>query len=305
MKPGLFFIALFFCSKLAAASAGEQNLASQYEQWFHQQISTDKVIGAAFAVASRDGIIQVGTAGHTDTTRKQAINHDTAFRIASVSKTFAAELAAKMVQEGLFNWNDPVNLHVPDFLIKGDTGKIHVQHLLGQSTGLMPHAYDNLIEDGMSASAVQSKLKELSFICVPGECYSYQNSVFSLIQPVIEKNAGNSYANLIEQRIFKPLDMTTASVGFEAFMATQNRARPHVKRRGQWKTVKVLPNYYRIAPAAGINASVVDMGKWLMAQLGANPQVLAPEVLSDVITPRVRTPRELYPQILMIFPNHL
>ena len=294
MKFQLTVLSLFvYLVPISDCLADDPSLPLDYEQWFVQQTSKDNIMGAAFAVASRENIIHIGVAGHTDTRRIKFINADTAFRLASVSKTFAAELAGTMVQEGRFNWSDSVTNHVPNFRIDGETDQIQVRHLLGQSTGLMPHAFDNLIEDGVSAEMVQSKLTELSFICVPGECYSYQNSVFSLIGSVIENVSQRSYAELIEQRIFKPLDMNTASVGFDAFMATSNRAEPHVKRKGKWTTVSVSPNYYRVAPAAGINASARDMGKWLMAQLGAYPAVITPEVLNDVTTPQVSTPREL------------
>ncbi len=295
MRYAVLALCLLLLSPAAAATPSpEQSLADEFDSLFRQQVREENVLGAAFAVVSREGIIRIDTAGYTDTSRKRAINPDTAFRIASVSKTFAAELAAQMVLDGRLSWDDPVTRYVPDFRIKGDASKIHIRHLLGQSTGLVPHAYDNLIEDGVSAADIQNRLADLSLICVPGECYSYQNSVFSLIGPVVEKIAANSYANLIDQRIFKPLGMNTASVGYEAFMANPNRAEPHVMRNGQWKTVVVSPNYYRVAPAAGVNASVRDMSKWLMAQLGANPVVIAPEVLSAVITPRVRTPGDLY-----------
>lgn len=278
----------------AAVSPAQSSLAEAFDTWFQQQVREDNVLGAAFAIVSREDIIRMGTAGYTDNDRKQSINVDTAFRLASVSKTFAAELTAQMVQDGHLGWDDPVTLYVPDFRIKGDASKIHIRHLLGQSTGLVPHAYDNLIEEGMPISEIQTRMAELSPVCAPGECYSYQNSVFSLIQPVVEKIAANSYANLVDQRIFKPLNMYTASVGYDAFMATSNRAEPHVRSNGKWKTVPVLPNYYRVAPAAGVNASVQDMGKWLMAQLGANPEVIAPEMVNMLVTPRVRTPRDLY-----------
>jgi beta-lactamase class C len=36
------------------------------------------------------------------------------------------------------------------------------------------------------------------------------------------------------------------------------------------------------------------MAKWLMAQLGAYPDVISPEMVSLLVTPRVRTPRDLY-----------
>ena len=98
------------CPAATAATPPKQSLANEFDDWFHQQVREDKVLGAAFAVVSREGIIRIGTAGYTDTHRKQAINPDTAFRIASVSKTFAAELTAQMVQDGHLSWNDPVTM---------------------------------------------------------------------------------------------------------------------------------------------------------------------------------------------------
>jgi len=283
------------CSTALAAGASDprQSLANEFEGWFRQQVLQDKVLGAAYAVVSKEHVIRMGIAGFTDTSRKQRINTDTVFRLASVSKTFAAELTAQMVQEGSLSLDDPVTEYVPAFHIKGDASRIHIQNLLGQSTGLISHAYDDLLEAGVPTSEIQQRMAELTLICAPGDCYSYQNSVFSLIQPVVEKVAANSYASLLNQRIFKPLDMYTASVGFDAFMANRNRAQPHVKVKGVWKTVKVLPNYYNVAPAAGVNASIDDMSKWVMAQLGANPQVISPEVINMVVLPRVRTPQSL------------
>jgi beta-lactamase class C len=181
---------------------------------------------------------------------------------------------------------------VPDFSINGDSSQLRVQHLLGQSTGLMPHAYDNLIEDGVPLARIQEKFRELEYVCQPGACYSYQNSVFSLIQPIIEGATAEPYARLMEARIFRPLDMKTASVGYEPFVGNPNHALPHVKSRGHWKTVRVKPNYYHVAPAAGVNASARDMGKWLVAQMGGNPGIFDPAVIETLTEPRVETRRD-------------
>ena len=97
---------------------------------------------------------------------------------------------------------------------------------------------------------------------------------------------------MMAEKIFRPLDMRDASVGYEPFVNNPNRARPHVKSRGHWRTVRVKPNYYRVAPAAGINASVLDMGKWLMAQMGANPEVIDPALVQILTEPRVYTARD-------------
>jgi beta-lactamase class C len=289
------FFSLVFQFSPVFASSPELQLVSEYEAFFRQHITEEKILGAAFVVVSRDRIINLSTIGHTDTSRSQPINENTAFRVASVSKTFAAGLVGVLVTEGEFQWDDPVTHYVPDFRINGDSTLVRIRHLLGQSTGLIPHAYDNLIEDGVSMDRIQDQYRKLSYICSPGHCYSYQNSIFSLIEPVIEEVTSQSYAALMEQKIFRPLDMRTASVGYEPFINNPNHAKPHVLvRNGQWKTIKVQPNYYQVAPAAGVNASALDMGKWLMAQLGNRPEVIKPEMVDTLTRPRVKTKREIY-----------
>lgn len=272
--------------------ANERELAIRFAAYFDNQVAQENITGAAFVVASPAGTVLTGTAGYTDTTLTRKIDENTTFRVASVSKTFAAGLAALLVREGEFSWADPVTAYVPGFKINGDSGKVQIQHVLGQSTGLVSHAYDNLIEDGLSLDQIQEQYRNLTYICAPGECYSYQNSVFSLIEQVIENTTSRSYSELMEEKIFRPLDMKTASVGYGPFINNPNHASPHVKSRERWRTVEVKPNYYRVAPAAGINASVTDMGKWLTAQMGGNPQVIDPETVETVTRPRVKTIRD-------------
>ena len=271
----------------------ESQLAGEFEAYFRKQVSEENIPGAAFVITRPDEFIKVGTFGHTDTSRKTRITADTPFRVASVSKTFAAGLTGVLVKEGEFGWDDRVTVYVPDFRINGDASKVRIRDLLGQSTGLIPHAYDNLIEDGLSFDRIQKQFSKLDYICTPGQCYSYQNSIFSLIEPVMERTTDESYAQLMQSRIFEPLGMENASVGYEPLVNNPAYARPHVKSRGRWKTVKVKPNYYVVAPAAGINASASDMGKWLQAQMGAYPEVLNGDTVETLTEPRVKTRRDM------------
>jgi len=296
---GFASVAALFClcqqaPPLHAEVPARDLVADRFESFFRQHVAAEDITGAAFVIASSEGIVSIGTAGHTDTTQQRRIDENTVFRIASVSKTFAAGLAGMLVQEGQFDWQDPVVDYLPAFRIKGDSSRVRIQHLLGQSTGLIAHAYDNLIEDGLPLESIQERFRELSYICEPGACYSYQNSVFSLIEPIMETTTSQSYSDLMEARIFRPLDMRTASVGYDAFVGNPNRALPHVKSRERWKTIDVQPNYYRVAPAAGVNASALDMGKWLVAQMGGQPEVLDPAVIDTLTAPRVKTVRDTY-----------
>lgn len=283
---------LVLCNTAAADSL--RQMTADYEVFFQQMISERNYPGAAYAIVSRENILQIGTAGHTTAHGQHPIDPQTIFRLASVSKPFAAVLVGLLVEDGALNWDDPISRYVPAFKIDGDVSKIRIRHLLGQSTGLIPHAYDNLLEDGKSMDSIWRKMSDLPYLCEPGTCYGYQNSVFSLVDPLVKTATNLDYESLVRKRIFQPLDMTTASVGFDAFISNPNRAEPHARRKGQWKTITVEPNYYRAAPAAGVNASILDMSKWVQAQLGGKPEVLSSEMLGNLSKPRVKTRRELY-----------
>jgi beta-lactamase class C len=269
-------------------------IAGEYDIFFRDLVADRNYPGAAYVIVSRDQVLGISAYGHTTAARTREIDKQTIFRLASVSKTFAAEIVGLLVEDGTINWHDSVTHYVPGFNINGDTSKIQIEHLLGQSTGLMPHAYDNLLEHGKSMDTIWTRMSDLSYLCQPGECYGYQNSVFSLVEPLVKQATTFSYEALVEQRIFKPLGMKNASLGYEEFISNPNRAEPHARSRGKWKTVPVQPNYYRAAPAAGINASIEDMGKWVQAQLGNKPEVLSPEMVKNLHQPRIKTRREMY-----------
>lgn len=276
-----------------AMGATPEEVASEFSRIFRSAASEHDYPAAALVVVSRDRILSLVTLGHQDASRKTPIDEDTVFRLASVSKTIAAGAAGLLANEGALAWDDPVVLFEPRFRINGDTQAVRLRHLLEHSTGLVPHAFDNLIEDGVPRETAIERLAELEPLCEPGACYGYQNVVFSLLEPAVEQASALPYAELVRRRIFAPLEMRNASVGFEAFMENPNHALPHVRSGGKWQPVTVGPEYYRLPAAAGVNASISDMAAWLQAQLGARPDVLPPDLVAYLTTPRKRTRGQL------------
>lgn len=210
-----------------------------------------------------------------------------------LAASFDDRFRALLADEGHFSWSEPITRYVPGFQFRGARESVRIHDVVGQSSGFIPHAYDNLIEAGVPRDEVWQRFASLSPICPPGNCYTYQNSIFSLIEPVLAQTAQSSYPELVRERIFQPLGMRNASTGFDAYQDTANRAVPHVKRSRSWRAVKVQPDYYSVNAAAGVNASVLDMARWATAALGHRPDVMPASALEKVMTPRVRTAREL------------
>ena len=287
-------ISLLALSLPVDASGQADVVADDYAKWFPGELESRGLVGGAFAIVNAEGVLRLGAFGLRQSGGRDKINEDTVFRIASVSKTFAAGLTGILVEDGYLNWEDEVVRYVPDFRFDGNFESVLTRHVLGQSTGLIPHAYDNLLEDGVPLETIFDRLEGLTPICQPGHCYSYQNSVYSLIEPILSEATSEDYSELLRTRIFEPLDMQTASLGRSALLENPNHARPHVRRGKSWTPVSVKQNYYNAAPAAGVNASILDMAKWLQAQLGSHPEVLSTDTLNELARPRVRTRRELF-----------
>ena len=278
------------------AKATDISLAQKFDADFQKQVSEKKIPGAAYAIVKDGKVIALRTMGSRAVDAELPVNSATVFRLASVSKTFGGEMAAILAAEGKFSLDARVLGYVPNLKFKtaGHASGLKVRHLLSHSAGITPNAYDNMLEDDWSLDKIIPYFSQLDAMCKPGECYGYQNILFSLIEPVIEQSTGEKYGELVSKRIMEPLDMNHSSVGLEAFLSTANRAEPHVfTRRNGWQRVLVEPNYYRVAPAAGVNASIEDMAKWLMAQMGYKPEVITPAIIKTVTSKEVRSTREL------------
>jgi beta-lactamase class C len=154
---------------------------------------------------------------------------------------------------------------------------------MSQATGLPTHTFTNLIEENIPYEEAVKRLRYINFVCPPGKCYAYQNVTYSLISDIIQKKTRETYDQYVKEKLFLPLGMTSASFGLDGLKASNNFALPNIMTaRGRWNTTDIEENYYHIYPAAGANASIRDMSRWVLAQIGHNPDVLSPAILSEL-----------------------
>jgi len=249
--------------------------------------------GAALVIVENGKVVLQQVYGVRKEGESKLVTAETLFRIASLSKTFASAAASILVKETPLTWQEPLRPNLAHVKFKESSygGQISLRHLMSQSTGLMPHAYTNLIEENMSYRRIIDRLDRVDFVCAPGNCYGYQNVVFSLIADLVESETEFGYPEFVDANLFKPLAMSRASFGHKSFVNDPNHARPHVWTGTRWRSVKPTSHYYKVAPAAGINASISDMREWLLAQLGNNPEVLPVDMLNEMQRGVIRTSR--------------
>jgi len=265
---------------------------TNFVAWLEENTVEKDIPGSALAIVSREGIMQLETWGVRKVIARDPVNSDSVFRIASISKTFAGTVAGLLVNQNLQGWDMRINGLFPNMGLGEGTSSeaITLKHIVSQTTGLMPHSYSNMLDDGVIYQKIKEKFHQIPTVCSPGQCYSYQNVVFSLVADVVEQSTGDSYEKYLHQQIFKPLGMTTASVGMEPYINSPNATAPHRLVRGNWRTTTTNPAYYSVAPASGINASIFDMSIWIRANLGAFPHILSKDFLAELHEPVISTP---------------
>lgn len=269
----------------------------KYGRYAEKKLKRKGIPGAALSIVNMQSSDYIHTMGFTKVGSSQRVNQHTRFRLASVSKTFAGSLAAKLASEGEIDLYQPISDYIPEFANTDYKDNLKVYHILSHSSGLVPNAYDNLIESRMSYPDIIEKLLTVAPICDPGQCYGYQNVMFSLIDDVILRSTHKSYSQWLNDAIFTPLKMHDTSLGYDAMVQDKNYAFPHVRGKKRWYSAKLKKNYYKVAPAAGINASAADMAIWLKAQLGQYPNVLSLDALAVQTRPYTHTKKEQYRRV--------
>ncbi len=269
-------------------------LVKDAEEWIGTVGASPQIAGLAMAIVKDGNIVFEKGVGVVDKATNTPVLTSTVFRLASLSKAFAATLAGLLVRDGVIQWDTRIVNLLPTFALADTAGEsLTVRDIMSQRAGLPHNAFDRDLEGDEPYPMLVDKLRSVPLACPVGECYAYQNVAFSLIGDITYAATGDFFYYQVEKRLFHPLHMDTATYGREALESSASWARPHVRSGGGWRAVAPKDNYYRVPPAAGVNASINDMAQWLIAQMGGRPDVLPISMLDELHKPLVDTPREL------------
>ena len=266
-----------------------QNFLYLFEEKLIQGAEEKRLPGGAYVITYKDEILVAKGFGTRDIASPLPIDENTVFRLGSVSKGFASILTGMMVDQGLLTFDAPVHKIVSNFKLSDadQTERIEVQHLLSHTTGLPRHAYTNLVEDGLSLERIIPKFEDVPLISNEGEQQAYTNAAYAVIEKVLESRTNVEFNTLLQEEIFDPLNMENASSTYSAIRDNTNKALPHLysRRAGQRIMVPIKNNYFNAVSAGGINASISDMGQWLLLLTGNRPDLIKDETLDQIFEP--------------------
>jgi CubicO group peptidase (beta-lactamase class C family) len=208
---------------------------------------------------------------------------DTKFRLGSVTKQFTAVSIMLLRERGKVDLEAPVKTYLPDAPAAWD--EVTVLHLLNHSSGIPNFtSFDDYGKSKSLSTNVDDLIarfsdKPLDF--APGEQFSYSNSGYVLLTAIVEKASGQTYADFVEETLFKPLGM--ADSGYDSHAAVvPRRASGYVPSANGPMHADYID--MTIPQGAGaLYSTTHDLLRWETGLFGG--QVLKPESLELLVTP--------------------
>ncbi|KAA0082846.1 DUF3471 domain-containing protein [Mycolicibacterium sp. P9-64] len=220
-----------------------------------------------------------------------AVDPDTVFQLASLSKPLGATVVAHQVGVNAIGWDTPIVDKLPWFALSDPavTRMVTVGDMYSHRSGLPDHAGDLLEELGYDRRYVLEHLRQLP-LAEFRTSYAYTNFGLTAGAEAVAVGAGKSWEDLSQDVLYRPLGMTSTSSRFDEYLARRNRAVGHIHVDGGYH-----PNYLRDpqpeAPAGGVSSSVNDVTHWLNMVLANGSydgrQIVDAKALLPAVTPQI------------------
>ncbi|MBL8268635.1 serine hydrolase domain-containing protein [Steroidobacter sp.] len=181
------------------------------------------------AVAQDGKILWEEGFGWADREKRIPATEHIMYSLASISKPITTTGLMTLVQAGKVNLDAPANDYLGNAKLRarvGDARDATVRRLGNHTSGMPGYSQFYYVDEGYRPPSRDETIRRYADISyLPGERYQYSNLGYGVLDYIIERVSGLSYAEYMRREVFIPLGMTRTSVnigpGLEAFTATR------------------------------------------------------------------------------------
>jgi CubicO group peptidase (beta-lactamase class C family) len=288
----VLFLIILTAATLVRVTAAGPAPPPDLDAWVGRAMQTFDVPGLALTVVKDDKVVVAKGYGVRKLGERAAVDEHTLFGIASNTKVFTATALGLLVEEHKIEWDAPVVRYLPAFALSDPyvTHEITVRDLLVHRSGLGLGAGDLLWwpESTYTRKEVAQRLRHIPLATSFRSAYAYDNVLYLIAGELIEAVSGQSWEDFVSSRILKRVGMTDSNVRHSMAAGGGNVAAPHAPIDGKVRPIRPFESD-NTNPAGGINASAVDMGKWLRVQLSGGrladgTPLFSPETARQITT---------------------
>ena len=250
-----------------ARGINDADLAPKVDQAVEAQRMEQKIPGVSVAVCRNGKVIKATGYGLGNVEWNGAVTPETIFQTGSVGKQFTSMAVMMLVEEGKIGLDDKITKYIPESpAIWKD---VSIRNLLTHTSGISDYGGE---EDLMGKGVINFRkdyteedlIKAFATMKMdfqPGEKWNYSNTGYVLLGIVIHRVTGKFYGDFLQERIFKPLGMSSTHIISEADIVPQ-RSGGYRLEKGELKNQEwVAPTLNTTADGA-LYTNVLELAKW-------------------------------------------
>jgi len=248
--------------------------------------------GAAVGVVSGDRLVFAKGFGVSNVETGAPVTPDMLFRLGSTTKMFTAAALVTIAEEGKLKLDEPIGKYA-----KGLSPKIAgltAHQLLSHTAGLRDDAQMFGRHDDEALAETARALKDDFLFAAPGRIYSYSNPGYWLSGYLIEAVSGKPYADVMDERLFKPIGMHRTTLRPTMAMTWPLAQGHDVSGRDKPRVVRPFADNVGNWPAGSIFSSVNDLSRFVIAFMNGGQiegkQILSPSLIKQLSSPQSDQP---------------
>ena len=266
--PIVAVIVLLFATPCAAqdgstskgvVSARAARVGRLIDDYVQAEMQRQRIPGLALAVIKDGAIILARGYGFANVELHVPVKPETVFQSGSVGKQFTATAVMMLVEAGKISLDDKISKYFPD--APESWQNITVRHLLTHTAGTTDYPQDFDFRRDYTENELLKRAEAIPLAFQPGEKWSYSNLGYLLLGILIHKITGEFYGDFLQNRIFKPLGMTTARIISEADIIP-NRAAGYRLVKGELKNQEWVSPTLNTTADGALYLTVYDLAKW-------------------------------------------
>jgi CubicO group peptidase (beta-lactamase class C family) len=260
-------VVLLAMAGVAARGRQEEGLSAQVDRVVEAERKAQQIPGTSLAVCHDGKLVKASGYGLANVELDVPVTPETIFQTGSVGKQFTSMAVMMLVEEGKIG----LDVEVPRYIPESPAGwkEVTVRELLTHTSGIadyggeedtMANGVINFRKDYTEEELTQAFAK-MPMDFAPGAKWKYSNTGYVLLGIIIHRVTGEFYGDFLQERIFRPLGMSSTRIISEADIV------PH--RSSGYRLVKgVLKNQEWVSPALNTTAdgalytNVLDLAKW-------------------------------------------
>ena len=261
-------IAAPFAARAQNSSSADNALSAKVDVYVNGEMRAEKIPGMALAIVRDGKMVKAQGYGLANIELDVPVKPETIFQTGSVGKQFTATAVMMLVEDGKIRLDDPVGKYLPR--TPASWNKITVRSLLTHTSGIADYESDSLtkkdaafinLRNDYTEDELFAKLSGLPLDFPPGSKWSYSNSGYLLLGILIHKVTGQFYGDVLQERIFRPLGMTSTRIISEADIIP-NRAAGYRLVNGEIKNQEWVSPTLNTTADGALYTNVPDMAKW-------------------------------------------